>query len=367
MHVITDTGWGGAERHALALTTGLVQRGHGCQVAYLVGDGYLDGTFASRGVPTTNLRARSWVDPAALARLIQLVRRERFDVLHGHLFPGEVFATLAGLWAPGVALVCTKHNDEAFLRRRHFGILHRIISYRAARTIAISDHVRRFTIEIGTADPSRVLTIHYGYDVPAAFPSREDVRRTVGAQTEGFLVGTAARLAVQKGHMHFLEAMPALVSEIPSLQVVIVGEGPMRPTLERRARELGVDQYLRLPGFCPDVQGFMCGLDIFVMPSLWEGFGLVLLEAMAAGRPIVASNVSAIPEVVEDGVTGLLVPPADPAALAEAILTLWREPALREKLGHGGRERLQERFSLDHMVDRTEQVYTEVLGNLKRR
>ncbi len=363
LHVITDTGWGGAERHLLALTTGFVQRGHVCQVAYLVGDGYLDDTFASRGVPTTNLRARSWVDPGALARLIRLIRRERFDLLHVHLFPGEVFATVAGLCAPGAPLICSKHNDEAFLRKWHFRMLHRVISYRASRTIAISDHVRRFTMETGTAHPSRVLTIRYGYEPPAVLPTREASRATLGAPAGAFLVGAAGRLAEQKGHRHLIEAIPALVPEIPNLQVVIVGEGPMRPALERRARELGVDRHVRLPGFHPDVQSLLCGLDVFVMPSLWEGFGLVLLEAMAAGRPIVAAKVSAIPEVIEDGETGLLVPPADASALGGAILRLWHDPSLREKLGNAGRERLRERFSLDQMVDETERVYAEVLAN----
>ncbi len=362
LHVITDTGWGGAERHLLALTTALVQRGHVCQVAYLVGDGYLDDTFASRGVPTTNLRARSWVDPGALARLIRLIRRERFDLLHAHLFPGEVFATVAGLCAPGAPLICSKHNDDAFFRHLHFRILHRMISYRASRTIAISDHVRRFAIRTGTARPLELLTILYGYDPPSVLPSKDAARAMLGIPEGSFVVGAVARLAAQKGQIHLVEAMPGLVSAIPDLQVIILGEGRMRPTLERRARELGVEQRLRLPGFHPDVQSALCGLDVFVMPSLWEGFGLVLLEAMAAGQPIVASKVSAIPEVVEDGVTGLLVPPADSVALAEAILTLWRESALREKLGSAGRERLRERFSLDQMVDRTEQVYTEVLA-----
>ncbi len=363
LHVITDAGWGGAERHTLALTTALTHRGHDCQIAYLVGDGYLAAAFASRGVRTTNLRARSWLDPVALARLARLARRERFDLLHGHLFPGEVFATLAALRLRGVPLICTKHNDEAFLRKWHFRMLHRVISYRASRTIAISDHVRRFTVETGTAHPSRVLTIRYGYDAPAVLPTREASRAALGTPAEAFLVGAAGRLAAQKGHRHLIEAIPALVPEIPNLQVVIVGEGPMRPVLERRARQLGVDRHVRFPGFHPDVQSFLCGLDVFVMPSLWEGFGLVLLEAMAAGQPIVASKVSAIPEVIEDGVTGLLVPPAEPSALAQAILTLWREPAFREKLGNAGRERLRERFSLDQMVDETERVYAEVLAN----
>ena len=363
LHVITDTGWGGAERHALALTTGLVQRGHDCQVAYLVGDGYLDTAFEARGIRTTNLRARSWLDPVALARLIRLARRERFDLLHAHLFPGEVFATLAALRLGGVPLICTKHNDEAFLRKWHFRMLHRVISYRASRTIAISDHVRRFTMETGTAHSPRVLTIRYGYDPPAVLPTREASRATRGVPAGAFLVGAAGRLAAQKGHRHLIEAIPALAPEIPNVQVVIMGEGPMRPALERRTRELGVDRHVRLPGFHPDVQSFLCGLDVFVMPSLWEGFGLVLLEAMAAGRPIVASKVSAIPEVIEDGETGLLVPPADASALGGAILRLWHDPSLREKLGNAGRERLRERFSLDQMVDETERVYAEVLAN----
>jgi glycosyltransferase involved in cell wall biosynthesis len=143
--------------------------------------------------------------------------------------------------------------------------------------------------------------------------------------------------------------------------LVLVGEGPLRESLKAQVAAAGLESRVYFAGFRRQVRDLMPEFDVFALPSLWEGFGLVLLEAMAAGRAIVASRVSAIPEVVEDGVTGFLVPPGDSDALAEALVTLRRDGVKRERLGIAGAERLRRQFTLERMVERTIEVYRAVL------
>lgn len=358
---MTCCGAGGAERHVLSLTTGLHSSGFQCRVAYLWGPDDLAREFERRGIPVHPLGLRYRLDPRGIARLVRLIHSEVVDLVHAHLFPGEVFGAAAAMLAGPVPIVCTKHNDEDFLQRWPFGLMHRLLSHKAQRTIVISEHLRRYTVAIGIADPTRIVTIPYGYDGPGKGNTREAARRELALDDGAFVVGAVGRLAKQKGHVYLLEAVPLLLEHAPDTRVVILGEGPMREDLTRRARELGVADRVTLYGLHPEIPRILPALDVLAHPSLWEGFGLVLLEAMAAALPIIASRVSAVPEIVEDEVTGLLVPPADPAALAKAILRLWENPEERKELGRAGAARLRESFSVATMVEQTARVYREVL------
>jgi glycosyltransferase involved in cell wall biosynthesis len=160
------------------------------------------------------------------------------------------------------------------------------------------------------------------------------------------------------------DALPAIHAAVPDVHARLIGHEELSTVaeLQAAAAERGVDHLVTFEGFRADVAQVMADLDVFVLPSLWEGFGLVLLEAMAAGRPVVASAVGPIPEIVVDGVTGLLVPPGDPAALAEAVIKLLRDPELAAAFGRAGRARAERELRLDTMVERTEALYDELLG-----
>jgi glycosyltransferase involved in cell wall biosynthesis len=363
LHVITSTQVGGAEKHLLALAKGLHKDGWDCTVAYLKGRPDLNVDYLAAGIPVHPLDLKPWLDAGTLGRLMRLIRQERPDIVHAHLFPAEVYATAAhALARSGAQLVCTKHNDDDFLVRPHFRFLHCLISRRAARIITISEHVRRYTLRIGTLYPSRLVTIPYGHDGSSARSMPNGFRQELGVGDDTFLVGTVGRLAPQKGQRHLIEAMRSVVAAGQNAGLAIVGEGPLRERLEQQVAAAGLIGRVFFAGFRPDAPDLMRAFDVFVLPSLWEGFGLVLLEAMAAARPIVASRVSAIPEVVEDGVSGLLVPPGDARALAEAVLTLRNDATRRARLGTAGAERLRREFTLERVVERTTEVYRAVLG-----
>jgi len=168
------------------------------------------------------------------------------------------------------------------------------------------------------------------------------------------------RLTEQKGHTYLLDAFAQVMRVLPAARLLVIGDGELRPTLERRATRLGLHGSVIFTGRREDVPRLMMALDVLALPSLWEGFGLVLLEAMAAGKPIVASRVSAIPEIVADGETGLLVPPRDVKALAQALLALLHDPQRATEMGRRGRLRLEQEFTVERMVSQTEAAYEKV-------
>lgn len=374
LHIITTFDPGGAENHLLSLITATDRSRFEPAVIYLKGHGGLAPELERLGVAVQRVGVGQRYTLAGLLRLVRAIRQVRPDIVHTHLFRADLYGGLAARLAGAPVVVSTRHNDEDFLRQPLWRLLHRLISLCEDRIIAISDHVGRYTIEIGVDNPGKVQRIYYGLD-PARFRrtlrTGVDVARALraefGVKPEHYLLGVVARLAPQKGHRYLLEALALAIQEEPALRLLVAGQGPLREQLEAQARQLGLGAHVIFAGWRSDVANIMAALDLLVLPSLWEGFGLVLLEAMALQKPVVATGVSAIPEVVEDGVTGLLVPPADPAALACAILQLARDRERGREMGRRGRLRLEERFTLDRMAQETEQVYLSLTEGARRR
>ena len=367
LHLITSLERGGAENHLLALMTHANRHETEFETAVLCGEGELVPAFRAAGIPVHLLKARSRFDPLALGRLVALLRERRYDVVHSHLFRADIYGGLAvgRVGPPRPFLVSTRHNDDRFFLNPFIGIVHYLLSARQDMIIAISDHVAHFTIARGVRYPARVRRVYHGLRPPDTVLQEREGRRIrldeLGVSADDFLVGNVGRLAPQKGQRHLIEAMPLLLERVPNAHAAIAGGGELEPYLRELAEELGVMQRVHVLGPRQDVPALMHALDVFAMPSIWEGFGLVLLEAMAAGKPIVASRVATIPEVVVDGETGLLVPAGDAAALADALASLAAHPELARHMGEAGRERLRQRFSIDKMVGDTETLYRELL------
>ncbi|WP_423141284.1 glycosyltransferase [Parablastomonas sp. CN1-191] len=366
-HVITTLSKGGAESHLADLTAGLAERGVRQTVAFLKGDGFWTAAMNARGIATIDLGAKRYADLAAIARLRAAIAAARPDLVHAHMPPGELYAVLA-LIGQDVPLVTSKHNDtEPFYRGPGAAAIERFCAGRARRVIAISQAVNDYFAAQWPARLARKLvTVRYGLSpVPGgaeAARAARGLRAEWGVGADEVLFGIVARLVEQKSIPTLLRAFAKLRAESAQpVRLVLVGHGPLEDELRALTHELGIAAAVIFAGFRTDIPAVMRALDVFVLSSIYEGFGLVLLEAMEAAVPIVASGISAIPEIVVEGETGYLVPPRDPEALAAAMAKTL-PAAHRHALGEAGHARLLSAFTVARMVDQTQAVYAAALG-----
>jgi glycosyltransferase involved in cell wall biosynthesis len=297
---------------------------------------------------------RGDLSPSLSRRMGRLLRSGEYQLVHSHLVHADWHAALASRSVPGIPLVSTKHNDNPFRRNYPFRMVERAAANRCAATITISESLREFTLHY-TRPRTQVVTVLYGLNAPAQAPQRD-------SESDTPTLLAVARLVPQKGLDVLIRAMKPIGDAVPDARLLIAGDGAERPALERLARDLGLDGRVSLLGHRDDIEQLMRRAWLLVHPARWEGFGLVLLEAMRMGLPIVATGVSALPEIVVAGVTGRLVPPDDPSALAEALIDVLGDERFRRDAGARGFERLVERFSAERMARETAAVYDRAIG-----
>jgi glycosyltransferase involved in cell wall biosynthesis len=340
MHVHRIGGIGGSERHLLTLLPALAAKGVDVGFVGLDmpgADPFYD-ELGRLGVPFKR-ESRPWGLAAA-------VRRGRPDLVHTHLVHADVYGALT----PGVPIVSTKHNPDPF-RTGPWRYVERALARRESRIIAISDAVRQFSISKVGLPPEKVVVIHYGLDaLPEPWAANPPLPIPEGAP----LLLCVARLAPQKGVDTAVRALAA----IPEATLLVLGEGPERARLEGLSRELGVADRVLMPGRVGDVAVLFRRCDVVVHPARWEGFGLAMLEGMLAAKPVVAARAGSAPELVADGMTGLLFPPDDAYTLARDISIVLANPAMYGTLGLN---RARSEFSVERMAERTLGVYERAL------
>ncbi|MBI5666969.1 MAG: glycosyltransferase [Chloroflexi bacterium] len=366
-HVLKALRVAGAEQHVLALLAGLRDRQVDAHLLLLVEpeqpmDEYVT-LLDAQNIPVQRIPIYSDMDALLTRRLVAALRALQPDVAHTHLFHADLFGIPAARLAGVPVVVTSRHNDDAFRYRMPIRLVNRALWRFTDAAIAISDSIARFTVEVEGAPAEKVRRIHYGLDTTTPPLERAAARQTILGELKSpsttVLVGLVCRLVEQKGVAYAIEAFRQVATAFPDAALLVAGDGPLREALQAQAAPLG--DRVRFLGWRQDTARLVAALDIFLAPSLWEGFGLVLLEAMAQQTPVIASAVSAIPEVVADGETGLLVPPRDAAALAAALRTLLDDAALRQHLGLLGRDRLETHFSAERMVNQTTALYEELL------
>jgi glycosyltransferase involved in cell wall biosynthesis len=354
LHIDTARTWRGGQRQVLLTVLGLRERGHR---AVLVA--HPDGELverASEGHDLMRLAPRTEVDLLAGWKLSRIIRELKPDVVHAHDPHAVALASLAlSFMTSGPCPALFAARRVAFHLKAH--AFSRWKYRQVDCFIAASDAIHQTLIADGI-EPSRVVTVHEGIDVHRvqAEPTAQ-IHAEFWLPTHAPIVGAVGALTQEKGHRHLIDAAALVVREVPDARFVILGEGDLRPALERQIKELHLEKHVVLPGFRADVLAFMRGFDLFVMCSLAEGLGTSLLDAMALSKATVASNTGGIPEVVAHGETGLLVAPRDHHALAAAIAQLLRDHERRDRLGRAGLERVQRIFSAERMVGRTLDVY----------
>lgn len=369
-HIIKATRIAGAERHLVTLLPALRSRGVDVKLFLLVEpDKPVDELVAeldARGVPVERVIIRRHVDPGLIGRLRRVLRDFKPDIVHTHLVHADLYGVPAARLAGVKRVVMSRHNDDQFRRLLPFRLMNGVTWRLVDAGIAISDAIARFCVEVESAPRGKVHTIHYGLDMPIQpldhRRPRADLRRSLNLPADAPVLGIVCRLITQKGIVYGLRGFARVAPEFPDAHLIIAGEGGLRSALESESKALGIASRVHFLGWRDDTAAIMAGIDMLLAPSLWEGFGLVLLEAMAQSTPIIASAVSAIPEIVVNGTTGLLVPPRDPAAVADAIRQLLTDQPLARHMGLLGQDRLETHFSAARMADETMNLY----GQLQR-
>ncbi len=351
LHIVLSLHPGGAERLVIELARRLrpaVEPAICC----------LDeaGTWADElrgaGVPVHVLGRRPGFHPSLGFRLATLAREWGADLLHAHQYTPFCYGAIATMRAPRLGLVVTEHGrltdaPPSFKRR----LANSVLSRRPAAVVAVSHELRGFMAD-EDYEAARLRVIHNGIDVgPDPSPdARRAARAALGVAEDTVVVGSVARFDAVKNLPALVEAFARMRAAAPDTRLVLVGDGPERERIAERTRALRVADAVTFTGLRDDARAVMAGFDIYANTSISEGISLTILEAMAAGLPVVATAVGGNPEAVEDGVSGVLVPARDGAALQAALLVLAADPVRRAALGQSGRARAVRLFNIDRMV-----------------
>ncbi len=357
----------GAEEHILTLLRGLDREYFRL---HLVCSPEVADAVRSDVPPDVELLPLFFPTPSHLAgaaKLRRWIRERHIQVLHSHLFRSSLCSSPVG-WMCGVPLILeTPHVRESWRRgwKANNFTVDRLAGRFVDRYIAVSYANARYLVEEKGLPEKKVRVIQNGTDLSRFNPSHippHGLRSDMGIGAVDPIMLVAARLEPQKGHKVLLDAMPEVLREFPTARVFCLGDGVLREELERQSKQLNLQDNVRFLGFQSNINDWLALCDFTVLPSFYEGLPLVAVESLAAGRTMVATAVDGTPEVIVNGRTGITVPPGDSAALAAAICSLLRSPALCQRLAEQGRAYVLERFSQERQVHETGEFYLEALG-----
>jgi glycosyltransferase involved in cell wall biosynthesis len=383
LRVIARLNMGGPALHVAYLTEGLRRRGYDTVLVagtLARGEDSMAFVAAARDVDIVQIdqlgrEISPLRDLVATIRLARLIRRERPQILHTHTAKagtvGRVAALLAGSHRPPI-IVHTFHGHVLRgyfgpLRSRFFRQLERWLASKTTALIAVSPQVRDDLVALGVAPKERFVVIRLGIELDERVAAestngRADNRRYLGIPGDRFAVGWIGRMTAVKRTDDILVAFKRLRDSGIDAVLCLVGDGPDRPELERRAHELGVIRDTVFLGYQEDVAPFYSAFDALILPSSNEGTPVSAIEALAAGRPVVATRVGGVPDVVRDGEDGFLVEAGDTDELADRLEQLARDPALRKRMGKQGRERVLPRYAVDRLVQDVDELYRSLLS-----
>jgi len=358
LHIANHLNIGGISSYILTLTVGLKKRGHNIYIAS--SGGLLVERIKEAGAVylPIPIKTKKEISPKILASIIKLRRENRrckFDIIHAHTRTTQVLAASLSK-SLGIPYVVTCHG---FFRRR---ILRRVFPCWGNKVIAISQQVKEHLAGDFKVEENKIIVIHNGIDVNRFIVhsswSKEKRKRELGL-TDNPVIGIVARLSDVKGHAHLIKAMRDVLNKFPHAQLLIVGEGKTKDELVKLTNSLGIAKSVFFKPEVFDTREVLSAMDVFVMPSLKEGLGLGLMEAMASGLPVVGSDVGGIKSLINNNNTGLLAHPADSIDLADKISVLLNDETRRSALGAAAQTFILENFSADKMVLETEKVYLE--------
>ncbi len=371
LHVVGDSRFGGAGRIILGL--GQAAQAQGWQVDVLATDPVFQRSIREQGLRVVDLDVirreirPSW-DLAGLFRLYRFLKQERYRLVHTHTSKGGFVGRLAAQLAGVPAIVHTVHGfafaeESPAAVRWFYSALERLAAPWCDRLVSVSEFHKDWALALRICDASRIIAIPNGITPPVRNPeiAPAEVRRRMGVADDDLLILTMARLAADKGLEYLIEAAGSLPPGLRRVRLAIAGEGPVRTSLEKAARKRGVMDSVIFLGFREDVGDLLAACDLVALPSLREGLSIALLEAMSAGKPIIATSIGSHRELASQAEIALLVPPADSHALRDAIVRMAGDPALMTRLGATARWLFERHYTEGRMLDAYMRVYSALM------
>ncbi|MCL4267302.1 MAG: glycosyltransferase [Anaerolineae bacterium] len=362
LQLVSSMTIGGAEQIVLSLAERVDPRRfqtHVCSLS-VIGDNSLQPEFERLHIPLLALNAGRFYDPAVVRAVRHYARQQRIDVIHTHLTDADVIGRLVGR-ALNIPVLSTMHNvphNYDRQRRDRYWLERFTARYLATHLVAVSPKIREMFLSQWGISPERISAIYNSVRmepflaVPAGVP---DVRWYPGP-----VITNVARLNPQKAQHLLLEAAPAVLQSYPQATFLLVGKGHLEQELRQQVQALGISQHVVFTGVRHDIPDILAQTDIFVLPSRWEGLPLSAIEAMAAARPVLVTDVGGNSELVESGRSGVVIPAADVEALTDGLLALLADEAARLALGAAARQRVQLLFSMERFIQQYEAVYTQL-------
>ena len=351
---------GGSEMLARRLALGLTRRRYACSLYAVHDDGPLADLLRADGIPCRAFSRKGKWDPGLIVRLVQQFRANGTKVVHTHHLGQLLYGGLAGRLA-GCRVIHTEHEYYSLMSPRAQRLL-RVLTRLADHVTAVAEPVRTFLEGTVGLPPSKLITIQNGVEVhryEAAIPHDRD---EWDLKNSDVIIGCVARLSQEKGHTVLLHAFRKVISRHPEARLALIGDGEERERLQHLATDLSIGHFVRFLGLRADVPEILAACDLFTLPSIQEGFPMVILEALAAGKAVIASEVGAISDVIRHGATGLLVPPGDTDALADALCLLIEDEEARQRLGQSGRELVRKAYDFERTVGQYDDLYQRALG-----
>ncbi len=373
LHIINSLDIGGNERFLLQLLQYLPRDKFHQEVC--VPDRGKDATrdleteCRKLGIPIRIFRVRGNLDVRVLFKLRRLIVGGHYDIVHTHLIYSQIYGRLAAASARAKIVVSSEQNVYELKAHFPFRWIERRLTGLTDRVIVCSNRVREHLVHRVGINPLKVVVAPNAVDTKLFSPIQKTsrlfenvraVRRELGIEDGDVVIGTVGHMSRQKGHKFLIAAIPRVQLRYPRARFVFVGRGQLRDALRTQARSLGVEEAVRFTGIRQDVSVLLNCFDMFVLPSLWEGFGIAIIEAMACGAPVVASAVGGIPEIIEDGADGFLVPPGRSRPLAQSIIKLLDNPSLRSDMIYRGLRKAVRQFNVTRMTETVAKVYSQM-------
>lgn len=369
LHLAGSGGWAGGETYLLLLARHLDRERFRLIVASPE-EGALVENLKAEGIETHVLDLDPLGSPAPLFRLRNFLREQQPDILQSHGARANVYSRIAGRLAETGAIISTVHNSVydypiGRIKKWFYLMCDRRTAPLADCTLCVAESHRQELITRYGLDPDRVVTIPNGVDL-AAFqpgPRNQRLREELAISEDAPVLGIVGRLTDQKGHIYLLRALPLLREKFPALRCLLVGDGELREELQQLVADLGLTDHCLFLGVRQDIPEVLAAMDLLVLPSLSEGMPYAALEGMAMGKPVVATAVNGLPELIQDGVTGLLVPRKDPVALAKAIESVLADPQMAASFGLAARRLVEQTYSIEGWIEQMESLYESLVDH----